>query len=253
MPWKLFVPDLVTTLTIRPDARPYSAVKLLDSTENSCTESNGTCWPIPLVNSSLLLAPSRRMLVELSRWPLMEKPAPRSYEVAGVPDPPRNDLAVVLSNSGASFLVRTITDSHGRFVFRRVAPGAYSIWVSVPNQGKVLRTVDVGPSFSAPDGPVTVTIALSVADPATALAASRNLVSVRELKVPDSARKEYAEALKLLGSNDPDGAARRLRRAVSSALQPQSRGRGTGGLPRAAPRFGGSRQRPTGARAAPLK
>jgi len=62
-------------------------------------------------------------------------------------------------------------------------------------------------------------VPLSAADPATALAATRHVVSVRELEVPDSARKEYAEALKLLGSNDPDGAARHLRRAVSSAPQ----------------------------------
>jgi hypothetical protein len=41
--------------------------------------------------------------------------------------------------------------------------GAYSIWVSVPNEGEVLRAVDVGPSFSAPDGRVALTIPLSAA------------------------------------------------------------------------------------------
>lgn len=143
--------------------------------------------------------------------------APRSFQVAGVLDPPRGNLVVVLSSSSTSFLVRTVTDSRGRFVLRNVAPGSYSIWVSVPNQGEVLRTVDVGPSFSGQDGRVAVTIPLSSADPATAVAASRHLVGVRELKVPASARKEYAEALKLLASNDTDRAARRLRRAVSAA------------------------------------
>jgi tetratricopeptide (TPR) repeat protein len=100
-----------------------------------------------------------------------------------------------------------------------VAPGAYSIWVSAPNQGEVLRTVDVGSAFSAPDGRVAVTIPLSAADPATAAAASPQLVSLRELKVPGSARKDYAAAVKLLGSNDTEGAMRLLRRAVSSAPQ----------------------------------
>jgi Flp pilus assembly protein TadD len=145
--------------------------------------------------------------------------APRNFEVAGILDPPRNHLVVVLSSSSASLLVRTTTDSHGRFVFRKVAPGAYSIWVSVPNQGEVLRTVDVGSAFSAPDGRMAVTIPLSAADPATAVASSPNLVSVRELKIPGSARKDYAEAVKLLGSNDTEGAMRLLRRAASSAPQ----------------------------------
>jgi tetratricopeptide (TPR) repeat protein len=145
--------------------------------------------------------------------------APRSFEVAGVLDPPRNNLVVVLSNSRASSLVRSTTDSHGRFVFRKVAPGSYSIWVSAPSQGEVLQTVDVGPSFSASDGRIAVTISLSSADPATALPITSQVVSVPELKVPDSARKDYAEAVKLLGSHDTDGAAQHLRRAVSAAPQ----------------------------------
>lgn len=143
--------------------------------------------------------------------------APRSFQVAGVLDPPKENLVVLLSSSGTAFLVRTVTDSRGRFDFRDIAPGAYSVWVSVPNQGEVLRTVDVGPSFSSQDGRIAVTIPLSAADPATAVTGSRHLVSVRELKVPASARKDYAEALKLLGASDTDGAARRLRRAVSAA------------------------------------
>jgi Tfp pilus assembly protein PilF len=142
--------------------------------------------------------------------------APRRFQVAGVLDPPKSNLVVVLSSSDTSFLVRTVTDSRGCFVIRKLVPGAYSIWVSVPNQGEVLRTVNVGPSVSAQDGRIAVTVPLSAADPATAVAAGRNVVSVRELKVSASARKDFAEALKLLGSNDTNGAARLLRRAVSA-------------------------------------
>jgi Tfp pilus assembly protein PilF len=145
--------------------------------------------------------------------------APRSFQVAGVLDPPKGNLVVLLTSTGASFLVRAVTNSHGRFVFRNLEPGAYSIWVAVPDQGEVLRTVDVGPSSSDRDGSVAVTIPLSAADPATAVAPSRHVVSVRELQVPDSARRQYAEALKLLGAKDSGGAARLLRRAVSSAPQ----------------------------------
>src|SRR6266852_5218866 len=38
-PCRLLVPDLVTTLTIPPSARPYSAPKLLFTTRNSLTAS----------------------------------------------------------------------------------------------------------------------------------------------------------------------------------------------------------------------
>src|SRR5215475_430963 len=42
VPCRLLVPDLVTTLTTPPEALPYSAVKLLVVTLNSCTASRGT-------------------------------------------------------------------------------------------------------------------------------------------------------------------------------------------------------------------
>jgi len=37
VPWKSLVPERVATLTMPPDARPYSAEKLLLRTRNSCT------------------------------------------------------------------------------------------------------------------------------------------------------------------------------------------------------------------------
>ncbi len=46
-PWKSFDPARVATLIIPPEARPYSAEKLLVTTRNSLTASSGTCWPTP--------------------------------------------------------------------------------------------------------------------------------------------------------------------------------------------------------------
>jgi hypothetical protein len=71
------VPDFVATFTMPPEARPYCAVKFDRTTENSCTESSGTCWPTVAVNSSLLAEPSSRMFVLADRMPLIAYPVPR--------------------------------------------------------------------------------------------------------------------------------------------------------------------------------
>ena len=66
-----FVPDFVATLTTPPVARPYWAEKFEVRTENSCTESSGTSWPMVASKSSLFAEPSSRMLVLAERAPLM--------------------------------------------------------------------------------------------------------------------------------------------------------------------------------------
>ena len=71
MPWNWLVPDLVATLTTPPEARPYWAEKFEVRTENSCTESSGTCWPTVAVKSSLFAEPSSRMFVLAERAPLI--------------------------------------------------------------------------------------------------------------------------------------------------------------------------------------
>src|SRR5258708_297638 len=83
-PWNALVPDLVTTLTTPPLARPYSAPKLFVSTVNSCTESSGIVCPTEAVNVSTFSLPSSRMEVEAERIPLIAKPAPRPLCVSSV-------------------------------------------------------------------------------------------------------------------------------------------------------------------------
>jgi Flp pilus assembly protein TadD len=143
----------------------------------------------------------------------------RDFVVDGTLDPPIGGSAVVLSSADSPFLLRATSNSSGSFRFRKVPPGAYTIWVSLQGPKEVLQTVEVGPSSAARDGRVRVTVPLSGANAASSSGPSRYQVSVRELSIPGSAWKEYAEAVKLLGANDADGAARRLTRAVSLAPQ----------------------------------
>jgi predicted Zn-dependent protease len=145
--------------------------------------------------------------------------AAREFQVNGVVVPAAAGVAVILSSADSPFIARMVTHPDGRFRFRNVAPGEYAVWVSVPDVGEVLQTVAVGPSFAAPDGRIAITIPLSAAQAVPSIAPSRHSVSVRELTIPDPARKEYAEAVKLLGVNDARGATRRLEKAVSLAPQ----------------------------------
>jgi hypothetical protein len=65
------VPALVVRLTTPPDARPYSAEKLLVMTLYSCTESIGTSSPTAEPKMATFSTPSSRISVPDSRCPLM--------------------------------------------------------------------------------------------------------------------------------------------------------------------------------------
>jgi hypothetical protein len=71
-PWTSLVPDFVTTLTMPPSARPYSALKLLFMTRNSLTAScDGVARCDPLA-ARMLSAPSTVTALFRSRWPPKE-------------------------------------------------------------------------------------------------------------------------------------------------------------------------------------
>src|SRR5260370_35368003 len=65
------VPDLVMTLKIPPDARPYSALKLLVSTLNSSTASGLALITGWFCEGAVLGAPSRRNSLALAPFRLM--------------------------------------------------------------------------------------------------------------------------------------------------------------------------------------
>src|SRR5439155_19202986 len=69
VPWKLFVPDFVTTLTIPPALRPYSALYVLVNIRNSSIMSGFGLSTTPLFRRLLLTPPSRRYVTESWRPP----------------------------------------------------------------------------------------------------------------------------------------------------------------------------------------
>jgi tetratricopeptide (TPR) repeat protein len=139
--------------------------------------------------------------------------ADRTFELSGRITP---DLPASVSLHGAtSAFANSLLASGGRFRFKDLAPGAYTLIVFVPGRGEVRRTVEVGPGTANDKGRIDVEVAFDEAratpDPGT--------VSARDLSVPESARKEYSRAQKVLGKRDSAKAIEHLKRAVEIAPQ----------------------------------
>jgi tetratricopeptide (TPR) repeat protein len=145
--------------------------------------------------------------------------ADRTFDLEGQIHP-KARAGVYLHGSTSPFQASTLSDGRGRFQFRKLAAGAYTIVVFVPGRGETRRTIDVGPGLADARGrvPLTVEVVESklVVDDSVR---RKNLISVRELSISDQARREYNDAQKKLGRRDVEGAIGHLERAVKLAPQ----------------------------------
>jgi tetratricopeptide (TPR) repeat protein len=145
--------------------------------------------------------------------------APAVYDLAGRLDPPA-EASVSIFRVASPFSTSTLTDESGRFTFRKLEPGAYTVSVFIPAQGEARQTVEIGPSAADEHQRVALTIHLketdfTYADPTR----RRHAVSAKQLAIPGKAAREYEEAQKDLARNDSEAARRRLERAVEIAPQ----------------------------------
>lgn len=133
----------------------------------------------------------------------------QQLELRGRIEPPFDRAAVNLWGATTPFSADAMTDSKGRFRFRGLAPGSYSVHIFLPGRGETRRTVNVSRPLTE------VVIPFEASDAAAVRAAERTgKVSLRELKVPGKARAAYAEAQKKLGRRDVPGAIADLNRAL---------------------------------------
>jgi tetratricopeptide (TPR) repeat protein len=121
---------------------------------------------------------------------------------------------------GRAFTARTTANSKGRFRFKKLPPGFYTITVAAPGAGMARRSVDVTPSLADSKQRVETTIPFSgSAVSRLRPPRMRNTVSVSELAISDRARHEYDQARARLGKQDSEAAVKRLKRAVELAPQ----------------------------------
>lgn len=118
------------------------------------------------------------------------------------------------------FQAQALSDESGRFQFKKLRAGAYTVSVFLPLHGEARKTIEVGPGTSDSRGRVRLDLRLTEADFEYSDSVRRqHAVRAGELTISDAARREYDQAAKDLTRHDSESAAQHLRRAVELAPQ----------------------------------
>jgi Tfp pilus assembly protein PilF len=138
---------------------------------------------------------------------------PSTFEIRGE-ILPHAAAAVSLHAVANPFATSTLAGLDGRFRFRKIEAGAYTISVSLPQRGETRMTLNVGPGTANGKGRVMI----QVDTQGEALHREPGMIlSAREWRIPARARHEYEEASRQIARRDYDGAIASLRRAVEIA------------------------------------
>jgi tetratricopeptide (TPR) repeat protein len=122
---------------------------------------------------------------------------------------------VFIHGSVTPYTARTVADPGGKFKFKELRPGTYTLVVAVPRQGEKQQTIDVGPTLADSRGRIDVTIQIERRLPSE----ESRAVAATQLSVPDRARREYEKAQERLGQHDVPGAIQYLKNALDLAPQ----------------------------------
>lgn len=139
----------------------------------------------------------------------------RDYPVRGQ-IVPACAASVSLHGATSPFHASVLAGADGRFQFKKIAAGTYTLIVFVPGRGETRKTIDVGPSTASRHGRVDLVIGL---DESKMTPDRTGSVSVKELSIPQRARDEFRDASRKLGQRDIAGAIACLNRAVEIAPQ----------------------------------
>jgi len=132
------------------------------------------------------------------------------------------EVSAPVSISGATtpFSDSTLADPQGRFHFRKLTAGTYTLSFLVPGRGEARVTVEIGPGTA--DSRRRVEVRFNPRDSDFTLgdvARQRHAVSARELAIGERAWREYDEARKDLARRDADSATAHLQKAVEMSPQ----------------------------------
>ena len=156
-------------------------------------------------------------ILVLSPWAAL---AAAGYELAGTIEPPAV-ASVAIYGSTAPYFNSTHSDSSGRFVFRGLAPGTYTVAVDQGARGEVRQTVEVGPGTANKQRVQVAMVTRSVTGNIELGRVLRNggTVSAKTLAIPPEAWSKYAAAQRALAKPDVAAAIRNLQDAVARAPQ----------------------------------
>jgi len=120
---------------------------------------------------------------------------------------------VNLRGATTPFDRQTQAGPDGRFRFKKIPPGMYTLSSHVNHAGEVRKTIVVGPGLA--DSKNKIVADLIYDSPAAG--GNAPTVSATELSVPDKARTAFLHAKKCLSRQDVHGAIQALKKAVSIA------------------------------------
>jgi tetratricopeptide (TPR) repeat protein len=139
------------------------------------------------------------------------------YELTGRIEPSAA-LPVFLHGATTPFENSTVSGTDGRFGFRKLPAGTYTLALSTAVRGEVLQTVELSPGTVDSRGRVDVLVRIDRAHlESDGRRASGATVSAVVLSVPERALREHAEAQRCLSRRQPDCAVAHLQRAVEIA------------------------------------
>jgi tetratricopeptide (TPR) repeat protein len=160
-----------------------------------------------------------RWIVAVALLGIQASGAEPRFELAGQIVPKRV-VPVTLYGVGRSYKGRTLADFSGRFKFKKLPAGTYLLSIYLRSRGEARMTVEIGPSLADQKRRVPVTFNLATASFAYRdLMRRRNVVSARQLSIPEAARREFQRAHRDIGKPDIEAAITRLERAVAIAPQ----------------------------------
>jgi hypothetical protein len=138
---------------------------------------------------------------------------------------PEERASVTIFGDAFPFTASTLSEEDGRFQFKKLRPGPYTVSIYTPDRGEARKTIEIGPSAADAHGRISLDITFQDSD--FALADSlrrRHSVSTARLAIPAKAQRDYEDAHRDLTRHDADGG-RRLRSRRSSSMRGTSLGR----------------------------
>ena len=140
------------------------------------------------------------------------------YQLSGKVTP-AGEASITVFGATTPFNQSTLCDAGGKFTFRKLQPGTYTISVFNPEYGEARRTVEVGPGTAQKDHRVFVSLTFEQSDFTRAPIEKSLSVSTRQLAIPDKARHQYEESVKELQRHEVEAAVKNLEQAVEEAPQ----------------------------------
>jgi tetratricopeptide (TPR) repeat protein len=128
----------------------------------------------------------------------------------------RDALALAfLQGATTPFTTRTRAGVDGKFKFKKLRAGMYTLVIAMPLWGEMRRTIEIGPSFADSKGRIEEIFYLEE----RYTREDKHTISASQLTISDRARREYRKAVDRLEKHDPARALEHLETAVELAPQ----------------------------------